>query len=566
MPSPGSFARAHSAPARILALFLALVLLHGCSAEKEQHLTISLVGLNDVHGQLLPQEEKRGIVVVAEYIDALRIAARARGDEVLVIDAGDMWQGTLESNIEEGAPMIAAYNALGVAAAAIGNHEFDFGPVGPDAIPVRAGQDPRGALRQRAREAAFPLLTANLIDEQTGELVDWDNVYPSVMLEVGDLKVGVIGVMTRNALVTTIAANTIGLQVTPLPEAIIREGEKLRAEGANLIIVTAHAGSRCESFDDPNDTSSCEMDGEIMRVAQELPPGLVDHIVAGHVHRGIAHIVNGISITSAFSSTRAVSRTDFILDRRSGDLLERRVFAPTDPQDASLGDAGEVTAIAHAARDNADALKSEALGVTLTAEFALKPDINAAIGNLFTTAVLESFDADIAIHNVFGGIRNGLPAGPLTFGDVYEVFPFDNVVTIHELTGRELRTLITRHVGLHRKPGFAGMRVTASCANGKVDVSMRLDNGREIADDDMVRVVANDFLAFGGDDILTTAIPAEGFEIDYSLPRTRDALVAWFKARGGELDPADWRTHDEPRWQLDNIIPGDCGAQALYSD
>ena len=564
MLSPGSFARARSGPARILALFLALVLLCSCSAGKEQHLTISLVGLNDVHGQLLPQEEKRGMVVVAEYIDALRNTAQARGDEVLVIDAGDMWQGTLESNIEEGAPMIAAYNALGVAAAAIGNHEFDFGPVGPDAIPARPGQDPRGALRQRAREAAFPLLTANLIDEQTGELVDWDNVYPSVMLEVGGIKVGVIGVMTRNALVTTIAANTIGLQVTPLSEAIIREGEKLRAEGANLIIVTAHAGSRCESFDDPNDTSSCEMDGEIMRVAQELPPGLVDHIVAGHVHRGIAHIVNGVSITSAFSSTRAVSRTDFILDRHSGDLLERRVYAPTDPQDASLGDADKVRAIAHAARDNADALKSEALGVTLKAEFALKPDINAAIGNLFTTAVLESFDADIAIHNVFGGIRNGLPAGPLTFGDVYEVFPFDNVVTIHELTGRELRTLITRHVGLHRKPGFAGMRVTASCVNGKVDVSMRLDNGREIADDDMVRVVANDFLAFGGDDILTTAIPAEGFEIDYSLPRTRDALVAWFKARGGELDPADWRTHDEPRWRLDNIIPEECGAQGLY--
>ncbi len=560
MQSPGSFARARSAPARILALFLALVLLHSCSAEKEQDLTVSLVGLNDVHGQLLPQEEKRGMVVVAEYIDALRITAQARGDEVLVIDAGDMWQGTLESNIEEGAPMVAAYNALGVAAAAIGNHEFDFGPVGPDAIPTRPGQDPRGALRQRAREATFPLLAANLIDEQTGELVDWENVYPSVMLEVGDIKVGVIGVMTRNALVTTIAANTIGLQVTPLPEAIIREGEELRAEGANLIIVTAHAGSRCESFDDPNDTSSCEMDGEIMRVAQELPPGLVDHIVAGHVHRGIAHIVNGISITSAFSSTRAVSRTDFILDRRSGDLLERRVYAPTDPLEASLGDAGKVRAIAHMARDNADALKSEALGVTLTAEFALKPDINAALGNLFTTAVLESFDADIAIHNVFGGIRNGLPAGPLTFGDVYEVFPFDNVVTIHVLTGRELRTLITRHVGLHRKPGFAGMRVTASCANGKVDVSMRLDNGRKIADDDMVRVVANDFLAFGGDDILTTAIPAEGFEIDYSLPRTRDALVAWLKARGGELDPADWRTHDEPRWQLDNIIPEECGA------
>ena len=58
-----------------------------------------------------------------------------------------------------------------------------------------------------------------------------------------------------------------------------------------------------------------------------------------------------------------------------------------------------------------------------------------------TDALLESIDADAAIHNVKGGIRNGLPEGELTFGAVYEMFPFDNRVVLLNLTGEQLRTV-----------------------------------------------------------------------------------------------------------------------------
>ena len=89
----------------------------------------------------------------------------------------------------------------------------------------------------------------------------------------------------------------------------------------------------------------------------------------------------------------------------------------------------DVADIANRAVATAETKKNATLGVTLTAPFELKPDVESALSNLMTEAVLDSFDADIAIHNVFGGIRNGLPAGDLTFGDVYGMFPFDNLVT-----------------------------------------------------------------------------------------------------------------------------------------
>ena len=69
---------------------------------------------------------------------------------MLLIDAGDMWQGTLESNLSEGASVVDAYNALGYTAVAIGNHEFDFGPAGPKAIPETDADDPQGSLKLRA--------------------------------------------------------------------------------------------------------------------------------------------------------------------------------------------------------------------------------------------------------------------------------------------------------------------------------------------------------------------------------------------------------------------------------
>ena len=86
----------------------------------------------------------------------------------MLVDAGDMFQGTLESNLGEGAAVVRAYNLLGYDAAAVGNHEFDYGPVGPAPTPRAPGDDARGALKARAAEARFPFLDANLADVASG--------------------------------------------------------------------------------------------------------------------------------------------------------------------------------------------------------------------------------------------------------------------------------------------------------------------------------------------------------------------------------------------------------------
>ncbi|MEO1573662.1 MAG: bifunctional metallophosphatase/5'-nucleotidase, partial [Pseudomonadota bacterium] len=250
--------------------FALLGLLAGCAvtdgpssapsaAADGESVRLTVIGTNDVHGELV------GLTALSGYVEVLR---ETLGQEsVVLLDAGDMWQGTLASNMVEGASVVAAYNALGYDAAAIGNHEFDFGPAGDAFIPESPSDDPRGALKTRAQEARFPLLAANLVDEATGQPVDWPNVTPSTLIYRRGIGIGVVGVTTTETLESTIRANTFGLNIAPLAASIEREARSLRAAGADLVLVVAHAGGNCTEFDDPSDLSTCETGDEIFEVA-----------------------------------------------------------------------------------------------------------------------------------------------------------------------------------------------------------------------------------------------------------------------------------------------------------
>lgn len=544
---------------------------------------ISVVGTNDIHGQFRSGPGRGGISTLSGYVTALR-AARARDGGVLLIDGGDMWQGTLASNLNEGALMVEAFNELGYAAAAIGNHEFDFGPVGPDAIPTASGDDPRGNLKLRAAEAAFPLLAANLIDESTGAIVDWRNVRPSVMVEVAGVPIGVVGVLTRKTLLTTISANVGGLRIAPLADAISREATRLREAGAMLVVVAAHAGGRCTDYTDPRDLSSCDLSSEILSVAGTLPRGLVDVIVGGHEAPAIAHYVNGIAVTVGRAYGQAFGRTDLWVDRESGAvrgvLLHRPQPAcpyhdasgecvwvrsempglePASYEGRSIFPSPAIASIAARAAAGAAVIENQDLGVTLATPFTLEGNPESALAYLVTDILHESLAADVTLFNVVGGLRSDLPAGPLTYGSLYRMFPFDNRVVILDMTGADIRRVIAAQARLRRSfLGFAGMRATVRCEADQMEVTIELDDGRIIADGDSLRVAANDFLATGGVDILTPAMPAGGFAFDADPRLVRDVIATWFRKRGGLLDAADYLDAKLRRWTLPDSLPASC--------
>src|SRR6185295_3871994 len=174
--------------------------------------TLSVIGTSDLHGAASQKNSSGGLSLLAGYVNNLRAVRAADGGAVLLIDSGDTFQGDVESNLSEGASIVDAYNAMGYAAEAIGNHDFDFGSVDSPAARQLPG-DLRGALKARAAQARYPFLAANLVDEATSRPVEWPNVRPSALVDAAGIKVGIVGVMTIDALRMTLAANVQGLWI-----------------------------------------------------------------------------------------------------------------------------------------------------------------------------------------------------------------------------------------------------------------------------------------------------------------------------------------------------------------
>ncbi|MEZ4314867.1 MAG: bifunctional UDP-sugar hydrolase/5'-nucleotidase, partial [Polyangiaceae bacterium] len=411
---------------------------------------ITVVGTSDLHGRLST------LPLLGGYVDVLR--GKNPGGVVLV-DAGDMFQGTLESNANEGEAVIAAYRKLAYDAVAIGNHEFDYGPVGPASVPVKKpkdgeNNDPRGAIKARAAQAegAFPMLSANILED--GKALSWRNVAPSVTVVKRGVSVGIIGVSTMGTPSTTIAANVQDITMKPVAKAIEDEAKALRASGVKVIVVAAHAGGACTDNDAPADLSSCEKDSEIFEVARALPAGTVQVIVAGHTHKAIAHEVNGIAIVQSNAYGTALGRVDLTVDRATGEVTRTEIHPPEPVKSgnklegATVWPAAAVEEVILPAVDLAAAKRAEGLNTVLSAPFPAKYREESALGNMVTSLLLEAVPgADIAVANG-GGLRAELPAGELSYGALYDALPFDNRVARLWMKAPALQeTTVNNHPG-----------------------------------------------------------------------------------------------------------------------
>jgi 2',3'-cyclic-nucleotide 2'-phosphodiesterase (5'-nucleotidase family) len=204
-------------------------------------------------------------------------------------------------------------------------------------------------------------------------------------------------------------------------------------------------------------------------------------------------------------------------------------------------------------------IKAEELGPFLPNAITLDGNPESALGNLMVDALLEMHDADIAFQNVSGGIRANLPAGKLTFGSVYQMFPFDNRVVILDMSGADLRRIIEQQVhNVGRRAGFSGMQVFVDCDDNNMTIAMLLGDGREIQDDENVRFLTNDFLALGGGGMLEPGEPDGGYQFSTDLPSIRDTLVQWFRRQDGQLHGERFLDEQDRRWNLPDPLPANC--------
>jgi 2',3'-cyclic-nucleotide 2'-phosphodiesterase (5'-nucleotidase family) len=533
--------------------------------------TISIIATTDLHGQLdaLPR--------LGGYLRVLRDLRSRDGGAVLLVDAGDMWQGTLASSLTEGATAVRAYNALRYDAAAIGNHEFDFGPVGPQPVPRTVGENPRGALEARAREARFPFLAAN-ITEADGRAWAPANVRASRLMVAAGLKVGFVGVTTPHTSEGADTRNFVDLRFGPLADAVAVEARRLRTEGAAFVVVLAHAGGRCDAWSDPADLRGCDATAEVFALAKGLPPGLVDVIAAGNTHEGIAHRVNGVVVVQAFSRGRAFARVDLQVHRATGAVRNVRIHPPrmlcgADSLDPGPGHAGDtcvtetyegravvndpkVDRIIRPDLEHARVIRGRPLDVTAPRRVWNSYTAESPAGNLVVDLLRTTRpESDVAIYHA-GGTRASLEPGTITYGAVYDLLPFDSTLATATMSAARLAQAIAQALMRGVLPTVSGIRAVTSCVAGSPHVSLfRAD--REIPPDEPLSVVTSEYLAVGG--ALVFEGMSQAFTIDVSRPMREELIRALPAARvaieTGELGVSD-QAH--PRIVVPGGLPFHC--------
>ncbi|HWK89828.1 MAG TPA: 5'-nucleotidase C-terminal domain-containing protein, partial [Longimicrobium sp.] len=391
-------------------------------------------------------------------------------------------------------------------------------------------------LAARVAESRFPWLAANLFVAGTRTHPAWAR--PWVMVERGGVRVAVIGIALPTTPDNVIAGRVAGLEFTPAAPAVDHAAREARAAGADFVVVTAHVGAVCERPGAAPAEASSGCAGALLRLAREVTEP-VDLFLGGHTHERVVAEVDGIPVLEPASYDTAYSVVD--LERRGGAtrVLRREVRTAwadeVDPDTAVARIVGEWQARVRPVTERVVATLAAALEHPDGGEYPL--------GNLLTDAYRAAAGAQASLVNN-GSIRRPLPAGPVTWGMLYELQPFGNVLVTVEVTGAQLRAALENGLGRDGVPDahVSGLAVSydpAAPAGVRVR-EVRLDDGRVVADGDVVTLAVTEFVAGGGD---RYASIAQG-RARPPGPVELDAIIAYLQSL-----PQPVRAPEDRRWK-----------------
>jgi 5'-nucleotidase len=485
-----------------------LIFLTGCLATSSAHrlpapvTRLRIIGTNDFHGALDPRRDARGVLrggaaALAATIQRAEAECVAPSCQWILLDGGDEFQGTPASNLAYGRPVSDIFNALGYAAAALGNHEFDW------------GQD---TLRARMRQEHYAVLGAN-VRYTDGRDVPW--IRDDTLVTRGPFRIGIIGITTQSTTTAAKASMIAGLRFDNPAPIVDSLATLLRQRGANKIIVVAHAGGTC----DANGRSGCS--GEIFTTMRQVTQP-IDAVLSGHSHTFINVLVGDTPITQARSSGSAIDVIDLPLGPATGPLLHevRDVLTDAIPPNGLI--AGQVAAADAAV---ADQVKRP---IATVSEDMLRTGEDYALGNLIADAMRAAGNADFGAMN-HGGVRADLHQGVATYGALFEVQPFANVLFKVTASGKAMRRYLEQLVGGSRPNiWLSGGTVTVDSTRpaGSRITGIVLASGRPFDDASTYTIVVNDFMVTNNG---TLAFPGTPIASEALNVTDLDALIAYLE-------------------------------------
>lgn len=418
-----------------LVFLAALLFLFPCLAENGET-RILVIETTDIHGYIMdassgdPAAFQYRLARIARLVDEAKDSGLY--DDVLLIDGGDLYQGTPVSNLTGGAAVRATFDMMDYDAVALGNHEFDW-----DAAEYAADSDGTIApyvLGDYIGDAKTPVLAAGLYDAATGKRVSFTRDY--AVIEKAGKRIAVIGYIPdyRNQIMTErIAPYRIDGSLYHLKELCRQVKEK---EQPDAVIVLAH--------EDPAIVASV-LDPEL---AVLVAGGHTHKIAAGQTANGLAYM-QGNCNAQGFASAVLVFGPDGVSAEnvQYTDIMSDRSLLTDKAENAPGLDTG-ITELTKALWDAVGSEMSEVLGYIDKPVVSEWDDIGASSGgNFFTGLMLRATQPDGAVAAFYntGGIRarftipDGETRRDITAYDIYVLAPFCNTLLVYEITGAELR-------------------------------------------------------------------------------------------------------------------------------
>lgn len=469
--------------------------------------TLTVLHTNDLHAHAEPTTVRGKSYGGYARLATMLAKAKAADINPILLDAGDVFQGTLFFNVYVGLADLAFMNTVGYDAMAVGNHEFDRGPQ---------------ALADFAKLAKFPILSANL--DITAEPLLTGLVQPSTVIEVDGQRIGIVGATTED--LPDISSPGPNVKTLPVVPAVQKAVDALKAQGIDKIIVVTHCGYTVD----------------IENVAQLSG---VDMIVGGHSHSLLGDLVadgfpaplgpyptvaknkdgDTALIVQGWEWVKVLGRIQVTFDDAG------RVKSWTDGRpllvDESIPDDKAVSALIAALKKPIADMMNREIGSTAV-EIPRSEPGQGALADMIADAMLaatERAGSVVALMNQ-GGVRSAIDAGPITYGDAIAVQPFNNTLVVLDLTGAEIKqALESGKLLISRGSSFAlapdrpeGQRVSEVVIAGQP-----LDLAK------VYRCTFNSFVAAGGD-ALTVVKNAQGKRTDTGLLDV-DALIEFIQVR-----------------------------------
>lgn len=479
--------------------------------------TISILHTTDLHGHILPTTDYRGRADLGGFARCATQIQRwqAENTNSLLIDIGDVYQGTQFALADHGRSMIDLLNLLGYDAWLVGNHEFDW------------GIDPFLRAVERSK---MPVLAANtlLAGRPAGHSTDphhpFAKIQPFILREFAGIKIAVIGLTTPGMPFWFPPAFTAGLEFQNPIEPVRHALAEARSLGAHAVVLAGHMGLK-------ERTGGDDFANRVMALTAEFPEVAV--FIAGHTHQDIpSRLTNQVLFTQADHFGVHVGRVDLLFDRNSKKLL--RQTAHTELMDNRIRLDPAVLSRTQPQLDAAAKVFAEPVGeLAETLGVTAPPGEPSDVERLIAAAITEALAPQVGvIDGVFHGLfedKHVFKKGPKTIGDLWGILPYENFLVTAELTPAELAATMNEVLQTREARSLVGFQVTS--AERRL-TSLRAGDGRPLDPAKRYRIAFNTFDAQSAGHRfmkLRELLEQPAAQRTAHPVQTREALIGYFR-------------------------------------